>query len=201
MSEAEAAADEKVSPVDEKETWDSLNIPRFDQLEVAISQLHWTWPLPVQVQTLPIIFESPVKNIIAQAPTGKGKTGAFAIGMVCKCDPGLEEPQVLCLAPTREIANQTADHTLAVLGNALGLKVFKAIKDAVVESPISAQIIVGTPGTVAMFIKNGMLKLNKIQVLVIDEADTMVEKDMDMRAQANDKKRKDMTRTVLDIKK
>jgi ATP-dependent RNA helicase DDX19/DBP5 len=133
-----------------------------------------------------------------------GKTGAFSIGMVCKCDPGVEQPQALCLAPTREIAIQTADRTVQILGNSLGLKVFKAIKDVEATAPITEQLVVGTPGTVAHLIKKGLLNLSKVKIIVIDEADTMVEMDLAKREEASQdpkKKKKDMTRTVLDIKK
>jgi ATP-dependent RNA helicase DDX19/DBP5 len=182
--------------------WSEFSIPRHEEFAKGFAALEWIRPLPVQVQTLPLIFQSPAKNVIAQAPTGKGKTGAFAIGMLGRSDPGEEAPQAICLAPTREIAVQTADRTLKVLADFHGLKVFKAIRDAEAPGPIKEQIVVGTAGTVIKLIKEGKLALNKVKVLVIDEADTMVQKDIEKRENSRDTgKKKDMTRTVMDIKK
>jgi superfamily II DNA/RNA helicase len=70
-AESKVVEDEKTS-VEDRDTWESLNIPRYEQLSVATASLGWIWPLPVQVQTLPLIFGNPPKSIIAQAPTGKG---------------------------------------------------------------------------------------------------------------------------------
>eukprot|EP00475_Leptophrys_vorax_P011301 TRINITY_DN1780_c0_g2_i2.p2 TRINITY_DN1780_c0_g2~~TRINITY_DN1780_c0_g2_i2.p2 ORF type:complete len:296 (-),score=84.12 TRINITY_DN1780_c0_g2_i2:1559-2446(-) len=180
--------------------WKDLDIPRADEFAQGFASLGWVKPLEVQVQTLPLIFKSPYRNVIAQAPTGKGKTGAFAVGMLGRCDAGVSQPQAICIAPTREIANQTADNTVSVLAGFLGLTVFKAVRDAESAETIKDHVVVGTPGTVIKLIKSGKLAVDQVRVLVIDEADTMVQKDIEKKADMSGKKPKDMTRTVLDIK-
>jgi ATP-dependent RNA helicase DDX19/DBP5 len=156
----------------------------------------------VQAKTLPLILSEQRNSVISQAPTGKGKTGAFSIGMICSCDPSVKQPQAICIAPAREIAVQTADKTVSVLAESVNLTVCKAVKEAVQSGPITDQIVVGTAGTILKFIGEKKLLLDKVKILVIDEADTMVQSDLDRKKyQSGGKKDKDMTAASMDIKK
>jgi ATP-dependent RNA helicase DDX19/DBP5 len=132
-------------------------------------------PSAIQASTLPIIFEG--HNIIAQAQSGAGKTIAFVIGMLTAVDPRVPAPQALCLTPTREIANQIIDDAVKPLSSRIpGIRYECGIAGREVDpdSHCTAQVIVGTPGTIKRWIKDGYLNTKHIRIFVLDEADTMV---------------------------
>jgi ATP-dependent RNA helicase DDX19/DBP5 len=185
----------------EQRTWESLDLPGYFDLANGIAKMHWTYPLEIQAKTLPLILGQDKRNVISQAPTGKGKTGAFSIGMICSCDPNIKAPQAICIAPAREIAVQTADKTVSVLASAMNLTVFKAVKEAVARGPITDQIVVGTVGTILKLMGERKLNLEKVNILVIDEADLMVQFDMDKKKHQGGRKDKDITASTIDIKK
>lgn len=128
-------------------------------------------PSKIQEKALPIILAG--KNLIAQAQSGTGKTAAFTLGMLSKCDPSKKVPQALCISPTRELAGQTAK-VIAILGQFTGLEIQLAVLDAPAPKKITAQIVVGTPGKVLDFLKRSM-DPKTIKMLVVDEADEMIQ--------------------------
>ena len=143
----------------------------------AISAMGYVKPSPIQAQAIPVVASG--KDIIGQAQTGTGKTAAFMLPTLGKIDQHSKDVQVLVLCPTRELANQVHDeskkfaknmrdiHILAIYGGASYDPQIRALKRGV-------QIVVGTPGRVMDHMNRGTLKLNNLKVLILDEADEML---------------------------
>jgi len=115
-------------------------------------------------------------NLLAQAPSGSGKTAAFTLGLLSVIDTSLNFPQALVISPTRELTRQT-ESVVNEMGQFLtGLKIFLAIPDKKNPAPktIDAQIVIGTPGKVYDFIAKRKLNVSKLRVLVLDEADDLL---------------------------
>lgn len=132
-------------------------------------------PSAIQAWTLPLILEG--KNIIAQAQSGAGKTIAFVIGMLSRIDPRVNVVQALCLTPTREIAIQIIEDAVKPLSTRIpGLQCETGVpgKEIAPDSVSNSQLIVGTPGTIKRWIKEGYLPTKHIRIFVLDEADHMV---------------------------
>ncbi|KAG5366189.1 ATP-dependent RNA helicase DBP5 [Yarrowia sp. B02] len=135
-------------------------------------------PSKIQEKALPLLLSDPPHNMIGQSQSGTGKTGAFSLTMLSRVDPSLKAPQCICLAPSRELARQTLD----VVDE---MKKFTDITTQLVvpESTekgqkVDAQIIVGTPGSVAGLLQRKGLDARNIKVFVLDEADNMVDSTM-----------------------
>ncbi len=132
-------------------------------------------PTPIQEKAIPHVIEG--KDVIAGAATGSGKTLAFGSAIISNCEPG-EGLQAIVLTPTRELAKQVAEdietyseykpfNVLAVYGGvAIGPQIHKLPK---------TDIVVGTPGRTLDLMSRGELDLSKIKVLVLDEADRMLD--------------------------
>ncbi len=134
---------------------------------------------PSPIQTLAIRPMMDRNDIIAQAQSGTGKTGTFCIGALSVLDPTIPEPQLLILSPTRELADQSST-TCNGIATYMGIKTHLATGGPPIDGDIRAiqrgvQVIVGTPGRVYDLIRRGVLKLNKMRYLVLDEADQMLE--------------------------
>ncbi len=150
--------------------------PLDNQIKRALSELGFQSPLEVQATTIPLILKG--KDLIVKSQTGSGKTAAFGIPLCEKIDVELDRPQVMVLAPTRELAAQVKED-IADIGK------FKGIRTCAVygQQPMEIQrkelkknphVIVGTPGRMMDHILNKNIKLQDIQYLVIDEADEML---------------------------
>jgi translation initiation factor 4A len=134
-------------------------------------------PSPIQQKAI-----VPIKNgndILAQAQSGTGKTGAFSIGAMCHIDPELKKPQVLVLVPTRELAQQI-EYVATHLGSYLPLSVYSATGGTPLNADLKAlergvQYIVGTPGRIYDLMHRNALQRQHIKVLIMDEADQMLE--------------------------
>ncbi|MCA9673325.1 MAG: DEAD/DEAH box helicase, partial [Myxococcales bacterium] len=148
-----------------------------DSLLFAIGAMGWQYPSDVQAAAVPAALEG--RDLIVQARTGSGKTGAFCIPIIQSLiNPDLKEPQALVLCPTRELALQVATEaeklaqespiaTLAVYGGAAMGPQVQAFKDG-------AQFISGSPGRVLDHLKRRTFKPDNVRVLVLDEADEML---------------------------
>ncbi|MBT8118947.1 MAG: DEAD/DEAH box helicase [Gammaproteobacteria bacterium] len=142
-----------------------------------LDEVGYESPSPIQAQTIPLLLQG--KDIIGQAQTGTGKTAAFALPMINNLDIRQKDPQLLVLAPTRELAIQVAEafqkyatykkgfHVLPVYGGADYSGQIRALKRGV-------HVVVGTPGRVMDHIRKGTLKLGGLSALVLDEADEML---------------------------
>ncbi|MSR12271.1 MAG: DEAD/DEAH box helicase [Gammaproteobacteria bacterium] len=161
----------------------SETVIAFDQLQLtapvlqAVRDLGYETPSPIQAQTIPLLLAG--RDVLGQAQTGTGKTAAFALPVLCKLDLKQQDPQVLVLTPTRELAIQVAEafqtyashikgfHVLPVYGGQDYSGQIRALKRGV-------HVVVGTPGRVMDHMRRGTLKLEKLTTLVLDEADEML---------------------------
>ena len=157
---------------------------RFDSLGLlpemtrALEKKNIEWSTPVQAGCIPPMREW--KDVIAKAPTGTGKTFAFGIPIIEHIDPESEEVQAVIMAPTRELAMQiTAElRDLAVFMSGIrvvclygGAPIGKQI-DALKKKP---QIVVATPGRLSDHMKRRTVRLDRVQTVVLDEADRMLD--------------------------
>ena len=146
-------------------------------LTARCESLGFVTPTPIQTQAIPLVLEG--KDIIATAETGSGKTAAFLLPILQNIEvSGKKGSTVLVLAPTRELANQTdaACRQLAPkhirCASIIGGAGYKHQIDAIRRG---ANVIVATPGRLMDFMEQGMLNLSKIDTLVLDEADRMLD--------------------------
>lgn len=138
-------------------------------------------PSKVQEKTLPLLLHNPPVNLIGQSQSGTGKTAAFVLNILFRIDLSSEQarktPQALVLAPSRELARQIQG-VVKLMGTFMeGLTVEAAIPaDANNRSrKIEGAVIVGTPGTVMESIQKRRMDPRSIKVLVLDEADNMLD--------------------------
>ena len=143
----------------------------------ALDEVGYETPTPIQAQTIPVL--SAGQDVLGQAQTGTGKTAAFALPLLSRLDLKQKDPQVLVLAPTRELALQVAEafqkyashmpgfHVLPIYGGQEYNAQIRALKRGV-------HVVVGTPGRVMDHMRRGTLKLDNINALVLDEADEML---------------------------
>lgn len=133
---------------------------------------------PIQAQSLPPILAG--KDVIAQGKTGSGKTSAFSLGLLSKLDVKRFQVQSLVLCPTRELADQVAKEIRRLARTIHNIKVLTLCGGMPFGPQIGslehgAHIIVGTPGRVEEHLRKGTLKLDNLNMLVLDEADRMLE--------------------------
>jgi len=143
----------------------------------ALEELGYETPTPIQAQTMPSLLEG--RDLVGQAQTGTGKTAAFALPLLSKIDLNEKAPQVLVLAPTRELAIQVAESFKGYGSRLKGLQVLPIYGGAGFREQLQAlkrgvQVVVGTPGRVMDHIRRGTLKLDQLRCLVLDEADEML---------------------------
>lgn len=154
----------------------------FDQLEIKEKLLRGVYaygfekPSVIQHKAIPVLSSG--KDVIAQAQSGTGKTGAFSIGSLNNIDESVKETQVLILSPTRELADQTFSviKELSSYTDITSLKVVGGtrVSECIQDLRKAPQVIVGTPGRVLDMIQKKELFTNKIKTFVIDEADEML---------------------------
>ena len=148
-----------------------------DSILSVLDSIGYETPSPIQEQCITHLLNG--EDIIGQAQTGTGKTAAFALPLLDNIDLSLNAPQILILAPTRELAIQVSE---AIQVYARGLKGFHVLPIYGGQSydvqlrPLKRGVhcVVGTPGRVMDHIKKGTLKLDKLKSFVLDEADEML---------------------------
>jgi translation initiation factor 4A len=157
------------------ETFDEMNLN--DTLIRGIYA--YGFEQPSKIQQLSIVPMSHHTDILAQAQSGTGKTGAFTIGSLSVVDTTLKLPQVLVICPTRELSQQT-ERVAHALGSYMNLKVLSAtggnnLRNDIQSLKSGVQFIVGTPGRVFDLIRRGDLVLDHMKYVILDEADQMLE--------------------------
>ena len=145
-------------------------------LQAAAARLNWTELMPVQVQTLPHMLGG--QDVMVQSQTGSGKTGAFLLPILDRIDTGLGAAQALVLVPTRELAVQVT-RDAEELGREAGVKPLSIYGGVGYKAQIQgledgAQLIIGTPGRILDHLLKGNLNLDRLKILVFDEADRML---------------------------
>ncbi len=143
----------------------------------ALIRLGYETPSPIQVECIPFLLDG--QDIIGQAQTGTGKTAAFALPLLSKVDLSLKSPQILVLAPTRELAIQVAEAFQSYASEIKGFHVLPIYGGQSYDIQLrqlkrGVHVIVGTPGRVMDHLNRKTLKLDKLQALVLDEADEML---------------------------
>ncbi len=143
----------------------------------AVADVGYESPSPIQAATIPPLLQG--RDIVGQAQTGTGKTAAFALPLLSRIDIAVKTPQVLVLAPTRELAIQVAEafqryaarlegfHVLPIYGGQDYRTQLRQLKRG-------AHVVVGTPGRIMDHMRRGTLKLDQLKTLVLDEADEML---------------------------
>jgi len=166
------------------DTPNKLNNPLLDitfeqlseSLKEAAKRANWTELLPVQARAIPYLLAK--RDMMIQARTGSGKTGAFLLPMLKRLDPGRNECQALILVPTRELAKQVSQEATTLCSD-VGLRNI-AVYGGVGYGPQSkalkggAHIVVGTPGRVLDHLLKRTFALEKLKMLIFDEADRML---------------------------
>ncbi|HEU4758859.1 MAG TPA: DEAD/DEAH box helicase, partial [Dehalococcoidia bacterium] len=143
----------------------------------VLSQMEIETPTAIQARSIPLLLAG--RDVIGQAQTGSGKTLAFGLPLIECCDGQQPNVQALVLTPTRELARQVGD-VLEALGKRAGIKValvyggrpFGPQETALAKG---AQVVVGTPGRVLDHLRRRTLRLERLRVLILDEADQMLD--------------------------
>ncbi len=143
----------------------------------ALAEVGYESPSPIQAATIPELLAG--RDVLGQAQTGTGKTAAFALPALSRLDETQKKPQVLVLAPTRELAIQVAEAFQKYASHIHGFQVLPIYGGQSYGPQLAGlrrgvQVIVGTPGRVIDHIEKGTLKLDALRYLVLDEADEML---------------------------
>ncbi len=143
----------------------------------ALTDLGYEKPSPIQVECIPHLLSG--RDVLGMAQTGSGKTAAFSLPLLHNIDPELRAPQILVLAPTRELAVQVAEAMTDFSKHMRGVNVVALYGGQRYDVQLRAlrqgpQIVVGTPGRLLDHLKRGTLDLSKLSGLVLDEADEML---------------------------
>lgn len=158
-------------------------LPKFSDLKLidplfkALDAVGYETPSPIQALTIPLILQG--KDVLGQAQTGTGKTAAFALPLLSNLDLQQKDPQVLVLAPTRELAIQVAEAFQKYAKFIKGFHVAPIYGGQDYSGQLrmlrrGAHVVVGTPGRVMDHMRKGTLKLGDLKCLVLDEADEML---------------------------
>jgi ATP-dependent RNA helicase DeaD len=144
----------------------------------AVAQLGFEETSPIQSATIPLIMAG--SDVVGQSETGSGKTAAFCIPAIERVVPGKHATQVLILVPTRELATQVADEAHKLAAFKKGLRAVPIYGGASYERQFAelsrgAHVVVGTPGRLLDHLQRGTLDLSAVGLLVLDEADRMLD--------------------------
>jgi ATP-dependent RNA helicase DeaD len=148
------------------------------ELLKAIDKLGFEQASPIQAEAIPVLLQG--RDVVGQSQTGSGKTLAFAVPALEKVDPNQRAVQVLILCPTRELAVQVSEevhklaffkrgiHALPIYGGQSYERQFFGLKQG-------AQVVIGTPGRVMDHMRRATLRLDKVRMVILDEADVMLD--------------------------
>ncbi|MEM0955057.1 MAG: DEAD/DEAH box helicase [Pseudomonadota bacterium] len=163
------------TPAPVEASFGELGLP--DSLLQALTDVGYETPSAIQAMTIPELLTG--RDLLGQAQTGTGKTAAFALPLLARLDLSVKAPQVLVLAPTRELAIQVAEAFQRYASHMNGFQVlpiyggqdYRAQLRGLKRGP---QVVVGTPGRIMDHMNRGSLSLASLQCLVLDEADEML---------------------------
>lgn len=149
-----------------------------DDLLRGIAEMGFETPMPVQEKVIPVLLSGD-HDLVALAQTGTGKTAAFGLPVIQRVDTDVREPQALVLAPTRELCLQIASDLADFSKYTPDLSIIPVYGGSSIESQIralrhGAHIIVATPGRLIDLINRGVVRLDKVNTVVLDEADEML---------------------------
>lgn len=158
-------------------------IPAFSELQLsapimtALKRIGYEQPSPIQAESIPPLLAG--NDLLGTAQTGTGKTAAFALPLLSRLDLKKALPQVLVLAPTRELAIQVAEAFQTYASAMKGFHVLPIYGGQSMDTQLrqlrrGVHVVVGTPGRVMDHLRRGTLKLDQLQTVVLDEADEML---------------------------
>lgn len=155
--------------------FDELNLS--PEIRRAIEEMGFEEATSIQAQSIPELLNG--RDLIGQARTGTGKTCAFGIPVLERIEPNTESIQALILSPTRELAIQTAEELRNVAKYKSGIRLLPIYGGQPIERQIAGlrkrpQIIIGTPGRVIDHLRRRAIRLNSLKMLILDEADEML---------------------------
>ncbi len=153
-------------------------LPLAPALLRGVEALGYTTMTPIQAHALPVILEG--RDVIAQAPTGSGKTAAFGLGLLQSLDPSSIHTQALVLCPTRELADQVGKQLRKLAFAVPNIKVSVlcggiALGPQLASLAHAPHVVVGTPGRIQELLQKKALHLSQVRTLVLDEADRMLD--------------------------
>ncbi len=156
--------------------FDSLQL--VEPLRHALTEIGYVAMTPVQSAALPAVLEG--RDVVAQAATGSGKTAVFALGLLSTLDAAAVQLQGLVLCPTRELADQVSREIRRLARFIANVKVLTLCGGIPLRPHLASlahepHIVVGTPGRILALLQKGVLPLGALQVLVLDEADRMLD--------------------------
>ena len=156
-------------------TFASLGLP--EEILAAVTDMGFRVPTPIQAAAIPPLLE--LRDVVGIAQTGTGKTAAFGLPLLAIVDADERDVQALVLAPTRELAMQSAQAIEDFAARTARLDVVPVYGGSPYGPQIGAlkrgaQVVVGTPGRVIDLIEKGALDLSNVRMLVLDEADEML---------------------------
>jgi ATP-dependent RNA helicase DeaD len=184
------------------------------EMQKAIADMGFEEATPIQSQSIPFMLEG--KDVIGQAQTGTGKTAAFGIAAIEKVDPKNLAVQAVILCPTRELAIQVSEELKKLSKYKRGIEILPVYGGQPIDRQIRAlkkgvQIIIGTPGRVMDHMERRTLKLDSVKMIVLDEADEMLDmgfrEDIELIMKKVQKERQTilfsatMSRAILDLTK
>ena len=154
------------------------DLPISDEIKRSVAELGFEEPSPIQAQSIPVILTG--KDVIGQAQTGTGKTAAFSIPVLDMVDPNKKSVQAIVLCPTRELAIQVSSEMRKLGKYKSGIKTLPVYGGQPIDRQIKSlksgvQVVIGTPGRVIDHINRRTLKMDEVKMLVLDEADEMLD--------------------------
>ncbi|XP_050415768.1 ATP-dependent RNA helicase cgh-1 [Patella vulgata] len=149
------------------------------ELLMGIFEKGWEKPSPIQEASIPIALTG--RDVLARAKNGTGKTGAYAIPILERCDPNKDEVQAMIIVPTRELALQTSQICIELCKH-VGCKVMVTtggtnLKDDIMRLYDPVHAIIATPGRILDLMNKNLVKISKCGILVLDEADKLLSQD------------------------
>ncbi|KAK1831582.1 ATP-dependent RNA helicase DBP5 [Podospora conica] len=164
------------SPLYSVQSFEQLGLPK--PINDGLLAMNFKKPSKIQERALPLMLSNPPRNMIAQSQSGTGKTAAFVLTVLSRVDlTKPTQPQALILAPSRELARQIQMVVQTVGQFCENLVVEAAIPGSIDrDKGVQGSVVVGTPGTVQELVRRRAFNVSGLKVLVIDEADNMLDK-------------------------
>ncbi|XP_035650942.1 probable ATP-dependent RNA helicase ddx6 [Oncorhynchus keta] len=150
------------------------------ELLMGIFEMGWEKPSPIQEESIPIALAG--RDILARAKNGTGKSGAYLIPMLERIDLKKDYIQAIVMVPTRELALQVSQISIQISKHLGGVKVMATtggtnLRDDIMRLDETVHVVIATPGRILDLIKKGVAKVDRVQMMVMDEADKLLSQD------------------------
>ena len=160
----------------EKLKFEDLHLSR--EIQKAVAEMGFEEATPIQSQSIPYILEG--RDVLGQAQTGTGKTAAFGIPILEMIDPASRILQAAIVCPTRELAIQVAEEIKKLAKHKRGIEILPIYGGQSIDRQLKGlrhgvQIIIGTPGRIMDHMRRRTLKMESVRIVVLDEADEMLD--------------------------